>query len=139
MPWPPSDVASMSSQDPPDSLAARIARLQFLVAAARAERERLETAVADAVRRQIAVPRDTLALLESLAEVDALADSDRLAEVAAQLPPPADVAGDLFARDEPSLAIGTLAAQGQSAAEISRRLGLPLGEVELLLSARAAS
>ena len=129
----------MSPRDLNESLEENLFDLQLLLDRAQVERERLEAAVEEARRLRIAVQPQTLELIESLANAEALADAARLAAVAAQMPANAGLPDDLFTGDERVLAINTLAAQGHSAAEISRRLGLPLGEVELLLSARPAS
>jgi hypothetical protein len=44
---------------------------------------------------------------------------------------------DLFTRDHASLAIARLADRGLAPNSIAQQLGLPIGEVELLISLRA--
>jgi hypothetical protein len=117
----------LNADDLSAELSRTLAALKTTISAAEQARERLEAAVAEARRLRIAVPPDTLALLESLA------DGERLAAVAAQLSAAPDRQSP---GDKHALEIATLAEQGCSPPEISRRLGLPLGEVELRLSLR---
>jgi hypothetical protein len=117
----------------------RLAALQEATLLARRETERLEAAIKNAQALELKSPRDTLDAIESLADPLSLADPDALRHAAAQLPPlPSDVAGDVFESDQKTLAIARLSDQGNSPGEIAHRLGLPLGEVELRLSMRAA-
>jgi DNA-binding NarL/FixJ family response regulator len=118
-------------------LDSKLAALQALVLMAGQESERLETAIKKAESLDLAAPRDTLARIEGLADPAALASADALARVADAMPQlPTDVAGDLFEADKKTSAIARLLEKGHSADEISRRLGLPIGEIELLLSLR---
>jgi DNA-binding NarL/FixJ family response regulator len=117
----------------------RLAALHQLILVARSETERLESAIKNAQALELESPRDTLDSLESLADATSLANPEALGSAVAQLPQlPSDVAGDVFDSDQKTLAIARLKDQGNSAGEIARRLGLPLGEVELRLSMRAA-
>jgi len=117
----------------------KFAALQALAILARHESDRLEAAIRRAEGLGDGAPRDTLAAIESLADPDALADPERLAEVAAQMPPlPRGLRGELFADNDRQVAIANLAARGLPPTEIARRLSLPIGEVELLLSLRSA-
>jgi DNA-binding NarL/FixJ family response regulator len=114
------------------------AELERLIAHARQESGRLETAIASARAVRTAVPRDTLAAIEGLGDTAALDNPRALDQVAAQISQlPVGVAGDLFDADQRSLAIARLIDQGHSTAEIARRVGLPIGEVELRLSLRS--
>ncbi len=112
---------------------AKLAALEALVTRAMQESQRLEAALALA---RAAQQPDLLAQIESLADEPALAEPHFLARVAAQMP--AVVADDPFAGNERQLAIARLADQGLAASDIARRLSLPIGEVELLLSLRSA-
>jgi DNA-binding NarL/FixJ family response regulator len=115
------------------------AELEALIASARQESQRLEAAIAKAQSLGLAAGRDTLAAIEDLADPVALDDPRALSQVAARIPQlPTGVAEDLFAADEKNLTIVRLLHQGHSAAEIARRLRMPIGEVELLLSLRSA-
>lgn len=124
----------MHAEELSAGLEAKLAALRALVQRAREERERLEAAIAQARQLGITVTTETLAALEGLADPEALADPRRLAELAAQLPSPDSIPADLFARDRQLLAIATLSEQGLTPTDISARLGLPRGEVELLMS-----
>jgi DNA-binding NarL/FixJ family response regulator len=118
-------------------LDSKLAALQALVLMARQESQRLEAAIKTGEAMENAPPRDRLARIEGLAEPEALASAESLAQVANEMPQlPSDVAADLFAADHRMLEITRLQEKGHPAAEISRRLGLPLGEIELLLSLR---
>jgi len=118
-------------------LDSKLSALQALVLIARQESQRLELAIKSAEELETAPPRDRLARIEGLAEPKALANSDSLVQVANEMPPlPAEVAADLFVADQRMMEICRLLEKGHPAAEISRRLGLPLGEIELLLSLR---
>jgi hypothetical protein len=121
----------------------KLAALQALVILARQESERLQAAIQRAEKAGTAFPgeeeRDVLGMIERLADPAALDDPTQLAELAARLPPlPGGAAADLFDDNERTIAIARLADQGQSPAEIARRLGLAVGDVELLLSLRSA-
>jgi len=117
----------------------RVAALQSLILAARQESERLEANIA-ITRSQRLRGRDSLAALEELADPAAIDDPRALDRAAGSLPPlPAGVAGDLFTADEKTLKIARLIHQGHSVPEIARRLQLPLGEVEFLVSLRPDS
>jgi hypothetical protein len=120
-------------------LDAKLSGLQALVLIARQESQRLEAAVAKAGSLEIAPPRDTLARIEGLADPAALASQAALADLAAQMPGmPRGIADDFFEADKKPLAIARLADRGYSPAEIADELGLPIGEVELLLSLRTS-
>jgi DNA-binding NarL/FixJ family response regulator len=113
--------------------------LRELIVAARRESERLEAAIARSAEVAPRAPGNKLALLEALAEASSLADPDAMAHAAEQiLPLPGGAANDLFESNETDLALARLLNQGHSPNEIARRLGLPLGEVELRLSLRPA-
>ena len=117
----------------------KLGALKELILMARNETERLESAIRNARALELESPRDSLDSLESLADASSLADPEALSYAVAQLQKlPSDVAGDVFDSDQKTLAIARLKDQGNSAGEIARRLGLPLGEVELRLSMRAA-
>lgn len=121
----------------------KLSALQALVVLARQEAERLEAAIRRAADGGIGgddAPRDTLAAIERLADPAALDDPDKLAEVAAQCPSHASAtAADPFHDNERTIAIARLADRGHSSVEIARRLGRPLGEVELLLGLRSGT
>jgi DNA-binding NarL/FixJ family response regulator len=117
----------------------KLAALHELTRMARREAERLEAAIRNAQALELESPRDSLDSLESLADPSSLANPDALRHATAHLPHlPSNVAGDVFDSDQKTLAIARLKDQGNSAGEIAHRLGLPLGEVELRLSMRAA-
>jgi len=117
----------------------KLAALHELTFMARREAERLEAAIRNAQALELESPREILDSLESLADATSLANPDALRRAAAQLPQlPSGVAGDVFDSDQKTLAIARLKDQGNSAGEIAHRLGLPVGEVELRLSMRAA-
>ena len=83
---------------------------------------------------------DSLAAMEGLADPVALASDAPLANLAARFPPSDfDSAGNIFQNEKQSLAVARLHHQGHSAAEIARRMHLPIGEVELVLSLRPRS
>jgi hypothetical protein len=71
-----------------------------------------------------------------LDRLESLADDDQLQDPAARAATLKPCFSDPFEAESPRLAIARLADQGNSAAEIARRLNRPLGEVELLLSLR---
>jgi len=117
----------------------KVAGLESLVDTARHESQRLEAAIAkaEALRTRNG---DSLAMLEALADPAALDDPQAMERAAADVMRlPADVASDIFTADEKTLKIARLIHQGHSLAEIARRLHLPLGEVELLMSMRPKS
>jgi hypothetical protein len=127
-----------TARDLKAELDSKLAALQTLVALARQERALLERTIASARERDIEAAGGTLAAIESLGDPAALEDSQRLAEVASQIPLlPGEVSADLFERDRTSLAIGRLADRGLAPQVIAEELGLPIGEVELMLSLRA--
>lgn len=81
---------------------------------------------------------DPLGQIEQLADPALLADRDALDETAGKIGGlPARFAANLFDANEKSVAITRLIQHGHSLAEVSRRLSLPLGEVELLASLRS--
>jgi DNA-directed RNA polymerase specialized sigma24 family protein len=124
---PPGDAES-TIQEMRDELIA-------LIQAAREERERLERAAAAARKCGIPVGQQALTLIESLSDAAAVADPAQLEAVLNELA--AAKPGNGVDENRQEAAIGRLAIEGHSAQEISRRLGLPLGEVELRLSLRA--
>jgi hypothetical protein len=120
-------------------LDSKLSALQALVLMAKREAERLETAIVKAESLELAAPRDTLAQMDRLAEPAAMESENSLAAVAASLPRHhSDECADPFADEQKVLAIARLSEQGNSPPQIARRLGLPLGEVEFLLSLRSA-
>ena len=104
----------------------KLAALQALTIAARQECARLELLIARAQRLHGSV--DSLAAIEELADPAAMSDSSRLQQVIDNLPPPSRPAGPSQRR-----AIQQLSASGLPPAAIAERLGLPVGEVELML------
>jgi DNA-binding NarL/FixJ family response regulator len=132
-------VDRMEAREMISELDCRLVELRNLILAARREAERLEAAIKNTQALELASPREALDSLESLADPTSLADPDALRRAAAQLPQlPSDVASDVFDSNQKTLAVARLRDQGNSAEEIARRLRLPLGEVELRLSMRAA-
>jgi hypothetical protein len=127
-------------QQSSEALDRKMSELEVILQQARQESARLASLLSRA--RQLQQPRaaaSALAEIEALADPAALEDSQSLASVAAQLPPSrTGMASNVFEDNRQSLAIARLADQGLPAAEISRRLGVPVGEVELRLSLRAA-
>lgn len=115
------------------------AALQEFILIARQESERLEELIQRAAQLNLDSSRAPLAAIENLADPHLLDNPAAIAEAAARMPlVPRDIPRDLFEQDHKALAIARLADQGQPPDEISRRLGLPLGEIELLLSVRSA-
>ena len=115
-------------------------QLKPLLPAAYEATARLAAAIQRAESLQTIPPRDTLAAIESLAEPGALADANSLDKLAVHLSSqPSDVAANIFEQDEKALSVARLCDQGLKPAEISRRLSLPIGEIEFLLSLRPAS
>lgn len=117
----------------------RLTTLQNQLNATRDELERLEAAIA--IKRPSATrssPLDLLDQIEQLGESVSPDNRTALKETADQVAKiPNGVAADLFAADRKLLAIVRLIEKGHSLPDISRRLNLPLGEVELLVSLRA--
>ena len=110
--------------------------LKTFIREAREESTRLESAI-NAARSVCVISRpEALAKLEELADPAALSDPQALAQTAAQLPPLPGITSDLFVANQKTVAIARLLEQGHAAPEIARRLSLPLGEIELLLSLR---
>ncbi len=121
-------------------LESTLGELKILVDAAHDTTARLEAAILRAESLQERPRADMLASIESLADPTALADANSLAKLAAHLPSRTnDLATDIFERDEKALSVARLQGQGLKPAEISRRLRLPIGEVEFLLSLRPNS
>ena len=115
-------------------------QLKSLLLTAHEATARLAAAIQRAESLQTIPPRDTLAAIESLAEPSALADANSLDKLAVHLSSqPSDLAANIFEQDEKALSVARLCDQGLKPAEISRRLSLPIGEVEFLLSLRPAS
>lgn len=138
-------------REPNGQVADQLAVLQNLIAVARRESERLEAALRRAEQLNLSPaaaagapnPPHSLARIESLADPAALADPNSLALAASSLASPAGeslppIDPDLFDSNRRTLELARLADQGLSPTDIARRLGLPLGEVELLLSLRPA-
>lgn len=118
----------------------QLAGLQTDLAALKDDLQQLRSALDQANSPLPPMARDTLASIESLADPATLANGRSLSDLAAQLPqiaPPHFA--DIFDRDKKSLTVARLQDQGLSPAEISRRLSLPIGEVEFILSLRPAS
>jgi hypothetical protein len=121
-------------------LSSRLDELQSLVMATRQAIEQPPTATQATEhvgnRRSAA---DPLARIEQLADPVMLADHNALDETANQIGGlPAGVATHLFDANEKSVAITRLIQHGHSLREISHRLHIPLGEVELLVSLRSS-
>lgn len=104
----------------------KLAALQALTTSARQECARLELLLARAQR--LNGPVDSLAAIEELADPAAMSDPSRLQQVIDNLPPPSRPSGPSQRR-----AIQQLSASGLAPAAIAERLGLPIGEVELML------
>jgi hypothetical protein len=114
-------------------------QLQAALPAAHEATARLEAAIRRAESLRTAPPRDTLASIEQLAEPRALADRSALDKLAANLSSRTSDTENFFEQDEKALSVARLCDQGLKPADISRRLSLPVGEVEFLLSLRPAS
>lgn len=110
-------------------LDSKMSALQSLVRMASEESARLEAAIVRAERLGISTCADTLAAIEELTAVD---------ESSSRLPPAASLTmeNEIAARRD---AIYQLADQGLAAGAIARSIGLPLGDVELLMSLRSDS
>jgi len=120
-------------------LESTLGELKILVDVAHDTTARLEAAIRRAEALQ-SPRRDSLATIASLADPSALADANALATIAADLQPQtSDSAADIFEQDEKALSVARLQGQGLKPAEISRRLSLPIGDVEFLLSLRPNS
>jgi hypothetical protein len=121
-------------------LESTLGELKILVDVAHDTTARLEAAIRRAELLQTPPRRDTLASIEGLADPSALADANALGTLAANLrPQTSDISADIFEQDAKALSVARLQGQGLKPAEISRRLSLPIGEVEFLLSLRANS
>jgi hypothetical protein len=99
----------------------KLALLQILIQQSNSAAERLEQAIAIAEQKGIRTALDPLAAIDAWREDDADAPPSPPAELA---PPQSN-------------AIYVLADQGYSAASIAHETGLPLGDVELVISLRA--
>src|SRR5262245_14080259 len=120
-------------------LESTLGELKILVDVAHDTTARLEAAIRRAEALQSS-GRDTLSSIESLGDPSALADANALAAIGANLRPRiSDPAANIFEQDEKALSVARLQGQGLKPAEISRRLSLPIGEVEFLLSLRPNS
>jgi DNA-binding NarL/FixJ family response regulator len=122
---PPAQTSSPTAE-----IEAACSQLEALIDRARREAQRLEALIAEAGEVR---PRDSLSLLEDLAQPAALADPQRLAMAAAALPRARD---DMFAENQRQVQISRLAEQGLTANQIAERLSLPIGDVEFLLNLR---
>lgn len=121
-------------------LESTLGELKILVDVAHETTARLEAAIHRAESLQTPPRRDTLASIESLADPNTLADANALGTLAGTLRPrTSDAAADIFDQDEKALSVARLQGQGLKPAEISRRLSMPIGEVEFLLSLRPNS
>ena len=117
----------------------KIAELHEVVAQARHESAHLTSLLDQAQQIKPRSAASALADIEALADPAALEDAGSIGRLVAQLPSPrTGLPANLFDDNRQSLAIARLADQGLPAAEISRRLSVPIGEVELRLSMRAA-
>lgn len=117
----------------------KLAELHDVVEQARQQSAQLAALLAQAQHRKPHRPSNALTKIEALADPAALEDAASMSHLIAELPPPrTGLPVGLFADNRQSLAIAHLADQGLSAAEIARRLGVPIGEIELRLSLRAA-
>jgi hypothetical protein len=118
----------------------RLQQFQSLLVAADETTARLEAAIRRAESLQARPRGDTLATMEGLADPTALANLESLAHIAANLPPQKTaLAADIFEQDAKVLSVSRLLHQGLKPLDIARRLSLPVGEVELLLSLRPNS
>jgi hypothetical protein len=117
----------------------KIADLHALVEQSREQSTQLAALLAQAQHLKPHRPSSALTKIEALADPAALENAASMAHLVAELPSPrTGLPAGLFADNRQSLAIARLADQGLSAAEIARRLGVPIGEIELRLSLRAA-
>ncbi len=124
----------------------KLQQLQSLLTTAEETTARLQAAIRRAESLQAseslpARPRgDALAAIEGLADPAALDSPDSLDQVAANLPPQSTAPlADIFGQDDKVLSVSRLSHQGLKPSDIARRLSLPIGEVEFLLSLRPAS
>jgi DNA-binding NarL/FixJ family response regulator len=120
-------------------LSRRLSQLHDLICVTRQELQRLENTLATAtidVKHKSSV--DPLEQIEQLADAVSLADSTALRAAAEQIATlPTGIAANLFTADHQNLAISRLLEKGHSLHEISRRLNIPIGEIELLTSMRS--
>ena len=115
------------------------ATLQSLLVSARRESERLEAVIRRVEGLSISTRRDALRAIEELADPAALSESQQLADLAEQLWVSARSRdADLFGENSTAVRVAHLADQGHPPPYIAERLGLSLGDVELLLSLRSA-
>jgi len=122
-----------------DQLDRKARQLQSLILLAQQQSTRLEAAIGLAQSLSHVSSVDPLSSLEALADPAQLANPQALARTAAKMPPlPGSATADLFAANQKTLAIAHLLEQGHAVPEIARRLSLPVGEIELLLSFRSA-
>jgi DNA-binding NarL/FixJ family response regulator len=120
-----------------EKLEGYLTALEKLIAIARQEAKRLEGAIEKAKSMGVA-PRDTLGAIEDLADPAAMENPAAMTQVAAEIArKPAGAAERIFTDEEKTLKIASLVQRGYTAPQIARRLNLPVGEVELLLSARS--
>ena len=116
-------------------LDSKLSALQALVIMAQRESARLEAAIRRAETLDRRAPSDSLAVLERLGEPAALQNPHAIRSAAEALPDTTSARfPDPFQDEQTELAIANLAAQGLPAADIARRLNLPLGEVEIRLN-----
>jgi DNA-directed RNA polymerase specialized sigma24 family protein len=126
-----------SCQADVDSLQREVARLNELLAAAQQE-ERLMAAIANS-HRSSPVPHagDALAAIAALGDPAAMQSRSSLSAAVTSLTDAlAGVPDTLFEDNEREQKIVLWHQRGHSPGEIARRLGVPLGEVELRLSLR---
>ena len=119
-----------------DRVAQRLAELEVHIQSASTRLHRLEVAAKNGVCAPTPI-EDRLARLEALGDESQLHDAHALANAAHSMCSPDERTwSDPFENEDQLLSIARLADQGHSAAEIARRLGKPVGEVELRLSLR---
>lgn len=122
-----------------EELDEKLVELHALVEQARQQSAQLAALLAQAQHLKPHRPSSALTKIEALADPAAFEDASSMSHLVAELPlPRTGVPAGLFADNRQSVAIARLADQGLSAAEIARRLGVPIGEIELRLSLRAA-
>ena len=116
----------------------RLDELESSVGTIRRDLESLKAVRAAESNRRSQTTNDPLALIEQLAESAALSSDETLQNIIPKVTGvPPGVAADLFEADRKLLAISRLIENGHPLPEIARRLNLPLGEVEFLVSLRS--
>jgi DNA-binding NarL/FixJ family response regulator len=120
-----------------EKLEAYLSELEKLIAAARHEAQRLEAAIAKARSMGLGKPQDTLAAIEGLADAAAMEDPGAMEEVVEQIRSTSSIADGGGSPEEKAMKIVSLVQRGYTAQQIARRLKMPLGDVEMLLSTRS--